>query len=95
MTNATASLIQFASQGAPPSFAPSAEQQRFMWLHERHFIVRHQWVMRGSNLRAFTENGLTATISKGALTELVEQGLMRAGIGYSYELTKTCKEQVS
>jgi len=86
-------IIQFAAEGAPPlvpdlpRFLPNAEQERFIWLHERHLVVKWQWLWQGTQLRAFTERGLTATISKDNVNELVAEGFMRWGLGQSIYLT--------
>lgn len=100
MTTAAANLIQFAATGSPcaplPVFTTNTEQQRFMWLHQRHLVIRWQWMMRGSQMRAFADNGMTATIGKDSLAQLVAEGFMKAsypGEGYMYELTEMGKAQ--
>lgn len=89
-------LIQFAASGAPPlapePFSPNDTQQRFMWLHERHFVTVWKWLWQGATFRAFTDRGVTASISKDDVNELVEHGLMRWGTGYTIELTTIGRE---
>lgn len=90
-------LIQFAAEGAPSivpdlPFTPNAEQQRFLWLHDGHLVVKWHWQMQGSQLQAFTERGMRATIAKAAVGELIEQGLMAWDLGHSVKLTDAGKD---
>lgn len=71
----------------------TTEQQRFLWLHEGHNIVKWQWVLGGSMLRAYSDRGLTATISKAGVDGLVHMGAMEWGAGYSIRVGK--KEKVA
>lgn len=82
-------LIEFAASGAPPlvPFVPNNEQQRFMDLHRYHLVVKYHWRMQETQLRAFTDTGLVATIHRDALAELIEQGLMQCDAGCTYRLT--------
>lgn len=77
-------LIQIPYIPSPPlspePFIPSDEQMRFMYLHARHFVMKWQWVMRETYLRATTDRGFTATISAGALDELVRERLVFRGV---------------
>lgn len=68
---------------APPlaPFHPNTEQWRFLLLHARRSVVRWQWHFRDTILRAYADNGDTATISAGDLDELLLAGAMAAGAG--------------
>lgn len=52
------------------------EQTRFLLLHARHLVVKWCWLWQGTMLRAFTDSGGTATISKGGLKALVASGMV-------------------
>lgn len=69
--------------------------ERFLALHQDHLVIKHQWVLGGSMLRAFTESGRTATISRTELELLVDAGLMRRGVGYSVHLTPSQEKEVA
>lgn len=74
---------------APPLAPLTTEQERFIWLHARRtdYVVKWHWLLGGSQLRAFTERGVTATISRRDLDDLVERGLVRNVRATQYELT--------
>lgn len=57
------------------------EQSRFLQLHANHMVTKHQWVLGGSMLRAYSDRGVTATISKAGADALVHMGAMEWGRG--------------
>lgn len=75
-----------------PAFAPSAAQMRFMRLHLLHVVEQWRWHWLDTMLRATTDRGVTATIWRDALDELVREGLMRRGLGFAMELTMKGRE---
>lgn len=62
-------------------FNPTTEQHRFLWLHEKHHVTCWKWIFGGSQLRAFTDKGITATIDRTSLDDMVDAGLMEYGFG--------------
>lgn len=68
---------------APPlaPFVPTAEQERFLAIHAKHVVVKWVWHFKETLLRAYTERGLSAAISRGAVDDLVTAGLMEWGFG--------------
>jgi hypothetical protein len=73
-------------------FALSQEQCRFMWLHYRHLIVKWKQILGSSQIRAWTNEGLTATISAAGLEHLITFGLMERCFGFGVRLTEAGKE---
>ena len=69
--------------------------ERFLALHQDQLVIKHQWVLGGSMLRAFTESGEVATVSSGDLELLVDAGLMRRGVGYSVQITSSQEKEVA
>lgn len=57
--------------------------ERFVWLHQNHNVVKWQWIFGETMLRAFTDTGATATISRDELDALVAAGTMRRGVGFA------------
>lgn len=66
-------------------------QHRFLWLHESQ-VVKWQWVFGETMLRAFTDTGATATISRRELDELIQVGAMQRGVGFDVHLTDQTRE---
>jgi hypothetical protein len=54
----------------------STEQERFLVLHARHNVVKWVWHFSESLLRAYTDRGHTATISKAGFASLGVLGLV-------------------
>ncbi len=52
------------------------EQARFVELHRTKFIVRWQWIFGGGTIRAWTDDGLCASLSATALGALCDAGLV-------------------
>ena len=50
---------------------PAAD--RFLHLHQDHFVVKWQWLFTGTMLRAYADTGVTATICKSELDDLVDR----------------------
>lgn len=72
------------------------EQQRFIALHANHVVVRWEWRMKETQLRAHTERGFKATISRDAVDELVDAGLLEWGFGCAdCRLTETGKSMLT
>jgi len=53
----------------------SSEQARFLRLHSQ-LVMRWQWHFGGGTLRAHAEDGTSAAISKHALGDLADAGLV-------------------
>jgi hypothetical protein len=66
----------------------TAAQQRFVRLHQNHHVVKWQWIFGETMLRAYTESGDAATISRTELELLVDAGVMRRGKGFDVHLTE-------
>lgn len=70
---------------APPCSVLTAEQYRFMWLHARAGSndppFKWMWLFGGSVLRAFTEGGHTASVSRAGLDALLAAELLERGPG--------------
>lgn len=78
------------SQGCPalpPAFVPSPGQLRFLRLHALHLVERWQWHWLDTMLRAYTDRGDTATIWRDDVEQLLQQGLMEAGMGFTMSVT--------
>lgn len=74
--------------------ALTAEQDRFLWLHQDCHVVKWQWLFQGTQLRAYSDTGRTATISKSGADDLVRLGLMEWGVGGGWVRMAT-KEKVA
>lgn len=70
-----------APSSSPTPFDPNSEQTRFLLLHTNHIVVKWVWLMQETQLRAYSERGFTATISRVAVDELVRAGAMEWGFG--------------
>jgi len=70
---------------------PAAD--RFLHLHQDHFVVKWQWLFTGTMLRAYADTCATATISKGELDDLVAQGAMRWGARQAWVVAEGSKER--
>lgn len=68
---------------AAPCSALTAEQFRFLWLHDMRYqaVVKWRWLLGDTQLRAYTDAGNTATINRAALDQLIAAGLMERGVG--------------
>lgn len=68
-------------------FAPTDEQLRFLKIHASSSPPHMwRWHFQGEQLRACSEAGC-CTISKAALGELYDAGLMKTGYGHQVQLT--------
>lgn len=63
------------------------EQSRFLALHAHRNVVQWQWFMQDTQLRATTDNGYAATLSRLGAEQLVAWGFMTCGTGHSKEVT--------
>lgn len=81
-------------QDAPPlaPFHPTVAQMRFMRLHLLHVVEQWRWHWCETMLRATTDRGVTATLWRDSVDELVREGLMRRGLGFAMELTNRGRE---
>lgn len=70
---------------------PAAD--RFLHLHQDHFVVKWQWLFTGTMLRAYADTGVTATICKSELDDLVDRGLMRWGARQAWVVPQGGKER--
>lgn len=61
----------------------TSQQQRFISLHERYATVEWRELFSGAQIRASTDQGITATLSRGELDELIAMGVMHRGPGLS------------
>ena len=55
----------------------------FLQLHAHHLVVKWVWCFSGTMLRAITDTGLSVTIHRDTLSDLIDVGLMERGPGYS------------
>lgn len=55
----------------------------FLRLHSHHLVVKWVWCFGGTMLRAITDTGLSATIHRDTLSDLIDAGLMERGPGFS------------
>lgn len=51
-------------------------QRRFLDLHKNHFVASWRSLFGGGMLRATTDKGATATLSRAEVQELIADGLM-------------------
>lgn len=70
---------------------PAAD--RFLALHQDHFVVKWQWLFTGTMLRAYADTGEVATVSRGELDNLVAQGAMRWGARQAWVVAQGGKER--
>lgn len=61
----------------------------FLSLHAHHLVVKWVWCFSGTMLRAITDTGLSATIHRDTLSDLIAAGLMERGPGYSVRAVRT------
>lgn len=68
---------------APPlaPFLPNLDQERFLTLHTKHIVTKWSWHFQETMLRACTDRGLSASLSRDDADELVRAGLMEWGFG--------------
>jgi hypothetical protein len=74
-----------------PTEALTAEQARFLWLHQRFAVSKWHWLLNGAQLRAFTPDGRTATISHSELAALADAGFIECFEPAGVKLTKKGK----
>lgn len=55
---------------------PDQTADRFLALHQTHFVTCWQWILGGGMLRATADTGETATISRDELEQLVTAGIV-------------------
>ena len=69
----------------------TTEQLRFIWLHQRTTDApfKWKWIFSENALRAYTERGHTATITRKGLLALATMKLVMVGLGDAVSLTET------
>ncbi len=72
----------------------SPEQSRFLALHSHRNVVKWQWFMCDTQLRATTDNGHVATCSRLGAEQLVAWGLMTCGAGHCKSVTKQGRDAI-
>lgn len=63
------------------TFLPTPEQQAFLRLHTQHIVTKWSWHFQETMLRACTDRGLSASLSRDDADEMVRAGLMEWGFG--------------
>lgn len=90
--DALAYLLQTPPLVPAAPFQPSRAQIRFMRLHTFHCVEKWQWHWLQTMLRATTDRGVTATLWRDSVDELIHEGLMEAGMGYAMSVTDAGRE---
>lgn len=67
-------------------------QLRFVRLHQRHFVEAWQGLLGGGMIRARTDRGVTATITKEEADGLIDAGILSTGWGGMFQLTEQGKQ---
>lgn len=67
----------------PMSRTDLPDSNDFISLHTHCLVVKWVWCFSGTMLRAITDTGLSATIHRDALDDLIAAGLMERGPGFS------------
>lgn len=62
-------------------------QERFVRLHQRHFVERCQKLFQGAMVRATTDRGMTATVRLDELESLVASGVVAPAHGGLFVVT--------
>lgn len=67
----------------PPCSVLNAEQSVFLRLHARRHDppYKWRWIFHETSLRAYTESGRVATITRALLNEMIAADLMARGPG--------------
>lgn len=73
-------------------FQPTRAQLHFLRLHCFHCVEQWRWHWYETMLRATTDRGVTATLWRDSVDELIREGLMEAGMGYAMSVTDAGRE---